>query len=702
MCGIVGIFGQRDAQELAVKALELMESRGRDGAGIATAHDIHHATVPGDLPKLGSHDLIGHRLHAIVNHTAQPIKGTGVLVANCEIYNWQELSNQFGIDADNDASLVLALIERMGFEEALSYLDGPYALAYWHDGKVMLARDILGIKPLWFSHARFAFASQRNVLSSLGYTPLELNPRKMLVYDTQTGKIDISDRPFFSSDSPFDAPEETLRSELKGLIIGAIAKRVPDQKVGLLFSGGVDSTVIARVLKHLDVPFTCYTAALLDEGMQEPHDLSAARETADLMGLTLKEHIVTSEEVTPYLQELIPLIDDSNVVKVGVALPFYLACQKARADGVRVMFSGLGSEEIFAGYERHSKANDINAECRAGLLKMYERDLYRDDVVTMHHGMELRVPLLDTALVRYALKVPASYKIHDGRVKAILRDIAKGLGVPEVAAERKKRAAQYGSNFDKAIGKLARHEGKNKASYLNAFLGRGIMRLGVLFSSGKDSTYATWIMQRQMYDIGCLISIWSKNPSSYMYHTPNIWLTELQAKGMGIPLIVQETEGEQEKELDDLRAAMVKARDEYGIEGIVTGALASRYQRDRIERLCDELSLKMFSPLWQMDQEEEMRNLIKAGFDVRMVSIAAEGLDESWLARHLTLADVTRLAGYRDSIGLNVAGEGGEFESLVLDGPVFDQRIVIDQSRIEMEDTRTGSCIITQAHLEQK
>lgn len=133
------------------------------------------------------------------------------------------------------------------------------------------------------------------------------------------------------------------------------------------------------------------------------------------------------------------------------------------------------------------------------------------------------------------------------------------------------------------------------------------MKLGVLFSSGKDSNYALHIMQERGYSIECLITIKSRNPDSYMFHTPNIDLARLQAEAMGLPLLETFTEGEKELELEDLKNAIIQAQKEFGIEGIVTGALYSSYQKDRIEDICNELGLESFSPLWHMDQEQEMR-----------------------------------------------------------------------------------------------
>ena len=119
-----------------------------------------------------------------------------------------------------------------------------------------------------------------------------------------------------------------------------------------------------------------------------------------------------------------------------------------------------------------------------------------------------------------------------------------------------------------------------------------------------------------------------------MYHSSNINLTKLSAQAMNIPLIKAGTKGEKEEELEDLRLVLSDLKDD-GVEAIFTGALASQYQKSRIDKLCDNISLKSCAPLWHRDPQEYMEELIKANFEVIIVSVSAEGLDESWLGRRL-------------------------------------------------------------------
>jgi diphthine-ammonia ligase len=224
------------------------------------------------------------------------------------------------------------------------------------------------------------------------------------------------------------------------------------------------------------------------------------------------------------------------------------------------------------------------------------------------------------------------------------------------------------------------------------------MKLGVLFSGGKDSTYALYKAMEQN-QVVCLISIISKNPDSYMFHTPNIELVELQAKAIGLPLIKQVTPGEKEKELKDLKEAIKKAKAKYGIEGVVTGAFASAYQKDRIQKICDELNLKCINPLWGKEPETLLREMLKNGFKFILSSIAALGLGESWLGRIITEKDIDKLVELNKKVGIHIAFEGGEAESLMIDGPIFKRKVMIIKAEKKMENENTGVYRIIKAEL---
>ena len=712
MCGIIGIFHDKEAKSKVEQALKIMENRGKDGSKIKEIIDTKNRFL----------GFFGHSLHAIVDRVSQPLTGKGTLTANCEIYNWKELAEKYHFSsAKNDAELLLQFLDKFGITEAsLSELDGVYAFAYLREGVLYLARDVLGEKPLWFAseNGHFAFASEKKVLENLGCLHAEeLNPRHILKYTLTKKEFNTEKRTFFSCFPEHQESKEAIKEKTTKLLEKAIEKRIPQKKFGLLFSGGIDSTFLAKIIKdkvlqNKSNTFSCYTAVLDVPGVQAS-DLSFAKEAAQTLGIPLKIRKIKMEEIPEHLRKTVPLIEDSNVTKVGVALTFSFACELAKEDGCKVIFSGLGSEEIFAGYERHKNSANVNQECVSGLLKMYERDLYRDDVITMHHGLELRLPFLDKELVAYALKIPARYKMKKmsaGEIassetitKLLLREIALEQGVPEKFAFRKKTAAQYGSRTDYALDKLAKKNGfSSKSAHLKTFYPQPNLRLGILFSSGKDSATAAHIMQQQNYELSCLITLKSKNKDSFMFQEAGTEMVGLQAQAMGIPLLIQETAGVKEKELHDLEIALRKAKELYHIEGIVTGALASIYQRDRIEAIADIVGLKIFSPLWHKSQGNHLKELLAYGFEAVITKIAADGLDEKWLGRKIDPAAVEALEKLQQKNHLQIAGEGGEFETFVLNGPLFRKRINLLKIKKEMDTLCSGRLIIEEAELAEK
>lgn len=195
------------------------------------------------------------------------------------------------------------------------------------------------------------------------------------------------------------------------------------------------------------------------------------------------------------------------------------------------------------------------------------------------------------------------------------------------------------------------------------------MKLGVLFSGGKDSSYAMYKASKTD-QVVVLISVISKNEESYMFHTP-IDKVEEQARKIRLPLIKVKTNGEKEEELKDLKKAIKIAIDKYKIEGIVTGAVESMYQASRVQKICDELDIYCLNPLWKMDQVDLLKDIVKDGFKVKIVKVAADGLDEKWIGRIIDERTINELIKLKDKYGISVCGEGGEYESEVVDGPIF-------------------------------
>jgi asparagine synthase (glutamine-hydrolysing) len=259
-------------------------------------------------------------------------------------------------------------------------------------------------------------------------------------------------------------------SRLKQLLIEVVDEYTPN-KIALLFSGGIDSTLISKLLQITEKQFKCYTAGV--KGAQDP---LCAKKVAKLMNL---DFTVLYIDVEKYLAEVVKNQGEANIMKVGVAMPEYVCCEQASKDGLKVVISGLGTEELFGGYQRHYDAlkkggvKAFKKEMEEGLKTIWERDVKRDLKVSEKFSLELRTPFLDQRVIEEAMKIPAKEKI--GKLKkGPLREIARELGIPEEVCIRPKKAAQYGSGVEKEIRKLAKKEGFKKwevTKFLESFLG---------------------------------------------------------------------------------------------------------------------------------------------------------------------------------------------------------------------------------------
>jgi diphthine-ammonia ligase len=223
------------------------------------------------------------------------------------------------------------------------------------------------------------------------------------------------------------------------------------------------------------------------------------------------------------------------------------------------------------------------------------------------------------------------------------------------------------------------------------------MRLAALVTGGKDSILALYRAQQMGHTIEVLATMIPERSDSYMFHFPNIHLTDYIAKALGIPLVKAETSGIKEEELDDLK----KLLESLDVDGVVTGAIASSYQKERIDRLCDELGITSVAPLWQQDPLELMKELIDLKFKVIIVGVYAYGLDQTWLGKEINNETLEKLVELHEKYQISLVGEGGEYESLVLDAPIFKKRIEIVKAEKNYENN-SGTLTIKEAKLVDK
>ncbi len=685
MCGIIGAINHIDHKKLASKALKEIIYRGIDNQDSISTKNF----------------TFSHCLHSVVGNKPQPLENDDfIFLTNCEIYNWEELNERYNFDSENDAELLFNLLTTQKLEKVLPQLDGVFAFALYDKKtkKTVLARDLLGVKPIWFHHDKhLLFASEKKAIESKEVDPEELNPRKIIIYDHQTKKLEFSQQEFFRIDHrEIDLNKE--KKKIKELLEDAVIKRIPSKGLGVLFSGGIDSTLLAHILKQNNVDFTAYMTV----SETKSKEIENAKNIAERLGFKLKLVKINKSILKEELPNIIRLIETADPVKVEVGATMYFSLKEAQKDRMKVIFSGVGADDIFVGYKRMHMSQDVSLDSLSNLRRIYERDLYRDDVLSMANNIELRLPYLDKKLVQACLNVPNEYKISD-TPKTLLREIARDLKLPREFSELKRNAAQYSSGIGKLTSSLVKDSKvPYKGKYFSNILKGKNLRLGALLSTGKDSVYAFHIQDRLNYEIASLITIDSQNKDSYMYHTPTINLAKKQSESLNIPLIIEKTVGKKEVELKELEKALSKAKRVHRIQGITTGALFSNYQRTRIEEICDKLNLKCYSPLWHMDQEKEMEYLINNGYKFIMTKVAADGLDKSWLGKIISEDHLKKLVQLNKKNYLNIAGEGGEFETLVLDAPMFKKQIIIKESEVLEESKNSATLVIKKSSLKKK
>ena len=264
--------------------------------------------------------------------------------------------------------------------------------------------------------------------------------------------------------------KDTAIKLVKESLIQAIEKR-SKQKFGILLSGGLDSSLIALICKKLKLNFTCYSV-----GLEDSPDIIAANKIAKDLRLEHKIKIYRINEYEELLRKTIEILKTDDITKISVGTVVLAGLKFAKDNKEKIIFGGLGSEEIFCGYNRHFKAfkksyKDVHEECWNGLETMYKKDLTRDYLISEYTKIKVETPFLDKDLIINAMKIHPKLKINDDAKKIILRLLAINLRLKEEFAMRKKTAAQYGSNFDKAIEKLAKRNGfKQKGDYLTSLL----------------------------------------------------------------------------------------------------------------------------------------------------------------------------------------------------------------------------------------
>ncbi|MEA3360881.1 MAG: asparagine synthase-related protein [Thermodesulfobacteriota bacterium] len=462
--------------------LKKMEHRGPDTHGVYLDERLVKVNeideLKGDLSK-GSHIALGHSRLRIVGSEkmTQPYiscDGKLALIHNGEIYNYQKLRTllykQHEIKTSSDSEVIVHLLEEVyqgdlldAIKKVIGLLDGTYSLAVTDGEALVVARDPIGKTPLYYIRNENItyFASEKKALWNGKDTPERLNPGDILSISNSGIKVCEGFHLQFPQIDIVDFREAV--EIYKDVLIKAVKKRLTGlqaSQIGMIFSGGIDSVFISKLLQREGKNVICYCT-----GTEESGDIIAARSVAEDLGLDLKTTIITEDMVEDILPEIIRNVEESGLLQVEVAIPMYLAAKLAAEDDIKVMFTGQAADELFAGYPWYNGVLSdfgylrLHEKLWEDLVLAYTDTLEREDKLTMAHSIELRAPYLDKHLIQTVMRMSPRLKIqdkNDNLRKTVHRQAAVELGIPPYIAFRQKNPAQSGSGIHKIVQKIAK------------------------------------------------------------------------------------------------------------------------------------------------------------------------------------------------------------------------------------------------------
>jgi asparagine synthase (glutamine-hydrolysing) len=430
MCGIAGCFGTRDINTVS-RMLNALPHRGPNDRGIHT----YGQTV------------LGHTRLSIVDVAKghQPIlsdNGRTGIICNGEIYNFQairsRLENKYNFTTRSDSEAILHLYREKG-PDCVHDLDGMFAFAIFDGDNYMLARDPIGIKPLYYGYRgdKLYFSSELGAMSRSGVKEVYEFPCGHY-YTPAAGFVQYYEVPrvqdYFLTD--IDETAELIRCN----VTRAVKKRLLSDKeihVGSFCSGGLDSSLIAAIAAKEIPHLHTFAVGMRDSSGQESDDLIASRIAAAHIGSIHHEYVFSEEEYYEALPVVIDKLETYDPSLVRCAVPCYFTCKLA-ADHVTVVLTGEGADEVFAGYQymKRLPAEHLNVEARRLVQGVHNINLQRADRMGMLFSLELRVPFFDTALIDLGMKISPDLKIRKGNgtmiEKWILRKAFEGTGyLPE-------------------------------------------------------------------------------------------------------------------------------------------------------------------------------------------------------------------------------------------------------------------------------
>ena len=466
----------RPAAPIVVAMLKELTHRGADSHGVATPDSLIIAESLKEIKpeKLDSKVSLGHNLSRFSpRDRPQPVLGDDfALVFEGRIYPPPRLS-----EADEVAEMLQASSrsahKRRGKTDAIvRSLDGSYAFAVAYADTLIAGRDSLGITPLYYgeNEKTFALASERKALWSIGVKDTESFPPGNIAAITGRG---VSFRPVKPLTQPASevVDIEIAAARLQSILLESTKKRVSSfAKLAVAFSGGIDSSTIAVLADKCGVEVTLFTV-----GLENQPEIEFAKAAAEALGLPLHIQTYTVGDVESVLPKILWLIEEPNVMNVGVALPLFWVAESSSKRGFKILLTGLGGDELFGGYHKYlAKYREHGATVLRNTLfrdveMSHQTNFQRDNKVCAFHKMELRLPFMDYAVTGFALGLPVDLNINsaeDHLRKRVLRQTAHRLGIPTFIVNKVKRAIQYATGVNKALRRIAKEKGLDPQGYV--------------------------------------------------------------------------------------------------------------------------------------------------------------------------------------------------------------------------------------------
>lgn len=356
--------------------------------------------------------------------------------------------------------------------------DGSYTFIIALPDKILAGRDSFGINPLFYgeNESFCVLASERKALWTLGITNVKSFPPGNLATIHAKG-FDFKPVAIVTQPPQKIIGIEKAASRLQHFLLKSTMARVSDMDdVAVAFSGGLDSTILAVLAKTCKVKVHLVTVGL--EGQPE---LWHAEKAAESSKLSFHLQTYTIADVENVLEKVLWLIEEPDVMKLGVAIPLFWAAEVASHIGCRVLLAGQGADELFGGYHRYLieyRSGGVEAVQKAmfhDFVMSHETNFQRDNSVCAFHKVDLRLPYVDREVVRFALSLPVDlkfYSVDDPLRKRVLRHVAKNLGIPKFIAERTKKAVQYATGVDKVLRELARRRSLTQRDYIKEVFGK--------------------------------------------------------------------------------------------------------------------------------------------------------------------------------------------------------------------------------------